>query len=80
MTVKVHDSNHGQLPHHEQKLVADVFQSCQPDIVIRYIDVQKQVMQVVLNSICNCTITFGQDPAMIYFDQEKNEAARYQLL
>ena len=25
-------------------------------------------------------LTFGQDPAMIYFDQEKNEAAHYQLL
>ena len=24
-TVKVYDSNHGQLPHHEQKLVADIF-------------------------------------------------------
>ena len=32
-TVKVHDSNHGKLPHHEQKLVADILQSCQPDIV-----------------------------------------------
>ena len=41
-TVKVHGSNHGQLPHHEQKLVADMLQSCQPDIVIHYIDVQKQ--------------------------------------
>ena len=41
-TVKVYDSSHGQLPHHEQKLVADSLQSCQPDIVIHYIDVQKQ--------------------------------------
>ena len=23
-TVKVYDTNHGQLPHHEQKLVADI--------------------------------------------------------
>ena len=41
-TVKVYDSNHGQLPHHEQMLVTDILQSCQPDIVIHYIDVQKQ--------------------------------------
>ena len=26
--VKVYDSNHEQLPHHEQKLVADILQSC----------------------------------------------------
>ena len=43
-TVKVHDSNHGHLPHHEKKLEADIMQSCQvePDIVTHYIDDQKQ--------------------------------------
>ena len=70
-TVKVYDSNHGQLPRHEQKLV---LQSCQPDIVIHYIDVQKQAntSDCGLFSIAFATaITFGQDPAMVYFDQEK---------
>ena len=47
-TVKVHDSNHG---HHEQTLVADFLQSCQPDIVIHYIDVQKQAN----TSDCGCS-------------------------
>ena len=51
-------------------------QSCQvePDVVIHYIDDQKQA------NTCDCglysivfatALTFGQDPAMIYFDQEK---------
>ena len=73
-TVKVYDSNHGQLPRHEQKLVADIMQSCQPDIVIHYIDVQKQAntSDCGLFSIAFATaLTFGQDPAMTYFDQEK---------
>ena len=73
-TVKVYDSNHGKLPHHEQKLVADILQSCQPDIVIHYIDVQKQAnaSDCGLFSIAFATaLNFGQDPAMIYFDQEK---------
>ena len=75
-TVKVYDSNHGKLPHHEQKLVADILQSCQPDIVIHYIDVQKQAntSDCSLFSIAFATtINFGLyiDPAMIYFDQEK---------
>ena len=73
-TVKVYDSNHGKLPHHEQKLVADILQSCQPDIVIHYIDVQKQAnaSDCGLFSIAFATAqNFGQDPAMIYFDQEK---------
>ena len=75
-TVKVHDSNHGQLPHHEQKLEADILQSCQvePDIVIHYIDDQKQAnsCDCGLYSIVLATaLTFGQDPAMIYFYQEK---------
>ena len=64
----------GQLPHHEQKLVADILQSCQPDIVIHYIDVQKQAntSDCGLFSIAFATaLTYGQDPAMIYFDQEK---------
>ena len=72
----MHDSNHGQLPHHEQKLVADILQSCQPDIVIHYIDVQKQAntSDCGLFSIAFAaalSLTFGQDPAMIYYDQEK---------
>ena len=63
-TVKVYDSSHGQLPRHEQKLVADIFQSCQPDIVIHYIDVQKQAntSDCGLFSISFATtITFGHD-------------------
>ena len=73
-TVRVNDSKHGQLPHHEQKLVADILQSYQPDIVIHYIAVQKQddTSDCGLFSIAFATaLTFGQDPAMIYFDQEK---------
>ena len=65
----MYDSNHGQLPHREQKLVVDILQSCQPDIVIHYIDVQKHAntSDCGLLSIAFATaITFGQDPAMMY--------------
>ena len=63
--------------------MADILQSCQPDIVIHYTDVQKQAntSDCGLFSIAFATaITFGQDSAIIYFDQEKMKAARYQLL
>ena len=54
--------------------MADFLQSCQPDIDIHYIDVQKQAntSDCGLFSIVFATaLTFGQDPATIFFDQEK---------
>ena len=54
--------------------MADILQSYQPYIVIHYIDVQKQANTIDcgLFSIAFATaLTFGQDSAMIYFDQEK---------
>lgn len=72
--INVYDSLHGRLPEHAQKLVADIMQSRERAIEVRYVDVQWQ------SGACDCglfalafatCLCSGQDPVALNFDQGK---------
>ena len=53
-TIRVYDSNHGQLPQDVQKLVADILQSNRKSIEVQYMYINVHIQQ---------------DPSTMFFDE-----------